>query len=101
MERKQIRLRRDELLRIKFVKNEYFFILLKSLIKTRSLKPLLRFYAYTQIQKKTYFLSRWKNFCILSGRSKGTTKIFNISRQMLNKQSQQGLITGFRRNNVK
>lgn len=76
-------------------------MLLKSITKNRALTPLVRFYAYTKIQKKHVFLSRWKNYCILTGRAKGTTKTFNISRHMLNKLSQQGYVTGYTRNNYR
>jgi len=78
---------------------EYKYLLLKGIVKTRALTPETRFFAYTKIQKKHVFLSRWKNFCLLSGRARGTTKIFNVSRHMINKLSQQGYVTGFTRNN--
>jgi ribosomal protein S14 len=101
MERKNIRLRRDESLRTKFIKSEYKYHILKSIIKTRTLSNMTRFYAYSLIQKQHVFLGRWKNFCLLTGRARGTTKLFNISRHALNKLAQQGGVTGFTRNNYK
>ena len=101
MERKNIRIRRDEILRLKYIKNEYNYTILKSVFKTRSIKPTVRFFAYTILQKKKFFISRWKNYCILTGRSKGVTKNFNISRHVLNKFGQQGYVTGYTRNNYK
>ncbi len=101
MERKQIRLRRDEILRVKFLKFEYHTIILKSIARTRAITPMIRFFAVFKMQKKNTFMSRWKNFCLLTGRGKGVTRSFNISRHMLNKQGQQGYITGYTRNNFK
>jgi ribosomal protein S14 len=101
LERKNIRIRRDEILRLKYLKKEYIYYVLKSVSKTRMLTPYIRFYAFTRLQKNHSYISRWKNFCLLTGRSKGTTKIFNISRHMLNKLSQQGYVPGFSRNNYK
>ena len=101
MERKQIRLRRDEILRTKFLKFEYHNIILKSIARTRTIKPIIRFFALLKIQKKNTYISRWKNFCLLTGRGKGVTRSFNISRHMLNKQGQQGYITGYTRNNFR
>jgi ribosomal protein S14 len=101
MERKNIRIRRDETLRIKFLKNELKLVILKSITRTSELPELVRFYAFTKIQKKYAFVSRWKNFCLLTGRARGNTKMFNVSRHMLNKISQQGYTSGFTRNNFR
>ncbi len=101
MERKNIRIRRDELLRLKYLKKEYTHTLLKSISKTQALSPLIRYYSFTKLQKHFSYISRWKNYCLLTGRSKGTTKIFGISRHMLNKLGQQGYVPGFTRNNSK
>lgn len=101
MERKHIRIRRDEALRLKFLKLEYRNLILKSIIKTRMLAPVTRFYALSKIQKNHVFLSRWKNYCLITGRGRGITHMFNISRHTLNKQGQQGYIMGFSRNNCR
>ena len=58
MERKNIRLRRDEILRTRFLKAEYRRIILKSIIKTRELAPLTRFYANNYLQKTHAYLGR-------------------------------------------
>jgi len=101
LERKHIRIRRDETLRLKFLKNEYKLLILRSIFKNCGLPGLARFYARTRIQKNNVFLGRWKNFCVLSGRARGTSKMFNVSRHVLNKISQQGYTTGFTRNNYR
>lgn len=99
MERKNIRIRRDELLRLKFLKKEYTIIILKSVIHTRSISPLVRFHAYTRLNKHTHYISRWKNYCILTGRGKGVYSMFSVSRHVINKLGQQGYLSGFTRNN--
>ena len=101
MERKKLRINRDEIIRLTFLKNEYVFTLLKSVYKTRTLTPLNRFYAFFIFNKHKINFSRLKNYCILTGRSKGTTKIFNMSRHQLNKKAQFGYVTNFSRNNHK
>jgi hypothetical protein len=58
MERKNIRIRRDEILRIKFLKNEYTRRILRAIFRTRTLPNLIRFYALTQLQKKQLRISR-------------------------------------------
>ena len=88
-------------MRLKYLKKENNHAVLKSITRTRTITPIIRFYAFTQIQKNCNYISRWKNFCLLTGRSKGTTKMFNISRHMLNKLSQKGFVSGFTRDNTK
>jgi len=58
LERKNIRLRRDEILRLKFLKNEYNYVILRSILKTRYLKPTIRFYSYNLLIKKNAFIGR-------------------------------------------
>lgn len=58
LERKNIRIRRDEILRLKYLKKEYNYIILKSITKTRMLQPIIRFYAFTRLQKNHSYISR-------------------------------------------
>jgi ribosomal protein S14 len=101
MERKNIRIRRDEILRIKFIKREHSVVILQSIMRSRHVANMIRFYSAIKLQKKNVFMGRSKNVCILTGRARGTSRYFNISRHMLNKIGQQGDITGFTRNNIK
>lgn len=99
LERKNIRLRRDETVRVQLLKKEYNRLILMSVKSNRMLCPITRFYASYKIAKTRFFVSKLKNICLTTGRARGTTKTFNISRHVLNKQSQQGLVNAFTRNN--
>lgn len=58
MERKYIRLRRDELLRTRFLKREYYYIILKSIGTERSVPPIVRFHARIMLDKNIFYISR-------------------------------------------
>jgi len=101
MRKPLIRLSRDEIRRIIFLKKEYKNIILKSILRNRQTNNNVRMFTLYKIQKNTTFLSRQKNFCILTGRAGGVWKISNTSRHCLNKFLQEGMLTNIKVNNIK
>ena len=105
MERKNIRLRRDEVLRTKKLKKEYNNIILKSFLQNHMITSIIRFFCLYRFYKNNVYAnsykSRQKNYCILTARGRGNISMFGISRHKLNKYAQTGFITGYNRNNFK
>lgn len=101
MDRKTIRLSRDEIRRTMFLKKELKRILLKSIITNQQTSPKVRAFALYKLQVENVFYSRQKNFCILTGKSGSVVKLTNTSRQMLNKMAQTGSLTNIKTNNIK
>lgn len=101
MDKKKIRLSRDEIRRIIFLKKELKRLLLKSIIKNQQISPKIRGFALYKLQSENIFFSRQKNFCILTGKSGSVLKLTNTSRQMLNKLAQEGALINIKTNNIK
>jgi len=101
MSKKKARLNRDEIYRYIFLKNEILKIILKSISKNQQIKPIIRGLCILKNQKKITYISKQKNYCLLTGKSRGTTTLTNTSRQMLNKLAQYGELTNIRSNNLK
>jgi ribosomal protein S14 len=101
MERKQIRLSRDEIRRVMFLKKELKRMILKSILKNQQLSPKIRGFALYKLQTENVYYSRQKNFCILTGKSGSVLKLTNTSRQMLNKLAQEGSVINVKTNNIK
>lgn len=98
---KKIKISRDELLRIIFLKKEIKTILLKSIIKNQQIKPIYRGLCAYKLQKLKTFFTRQKNICIITGKSGGVYSVSNTSRQVLNKLLQEGFVTNMKNNNTK
>jgi ribosomal protein S14 len=101
MDRKKIRLSRDEIRRIMFLKKELKRLLLKSILKNQQISPKIRGFALYKLQSENVFYSRQKNFCVLTGKSGSVLKLTNTSRQMLNKLAQEGSLINIKTNNIK
>lgn len=92
---------KDEIRRIIYIKKELKNTLLKSLLKNQQVNPNIRFWVFYKIQQNCTFISRQNNRCVVTGRSGGVWKLTNMSRHMMNKRFQFGLIPNVRTNNVK
>ena len=101
MNKKKARIYKDEIYRYIFLKNEFTKVLLKSISKNQQIKPTVRGLCIFKLQKKITFLSKQKNYCVLTGKSRGTNLLTNTSRQMLNKLAQIGELANLRSNNLK
>ena len=101
MDRKTIRLSRDEIRRIMYLKQELKRLILKSILKNQQLSPKTRGFALYKLQTENVFYSRQKNFCVLTSKSGSVLKLTNTSRQMLNKMAQDGSLIGLKTNNIK
>lgn len=101
MKNRQIKLLRDETLRLLYLKNELKNIILKSIRINQQIKPIYKVYATYLIQKNSKFISKQKNYCLITGKSGGVYKYTNTSRQILNKLAQEGYITNIKSNNMK
>lgn len=68
---KRRKLTRDEIRRIKFLKNELLTTILKSILHNTQIAPKYRAYALYKLQRKNIFYTQQKNFCLLSARGRG------------------------------
>jgi small subunit ribosomal protein S14 len=68
----------------------------KSLQSNLLLPSSFRFFASTQLLSK-YSPSKLRNRCVLTGRSRGISNYFKISRIMLRHLSSQGLLPGLKK----
>lgn len=96
-----MRLSRDEIRRILYLKKELKRTLLKSILRNQQLSPKVRGFALYKLQTENVFYSRQKNFCIQTGKSGGVIKLTNTSRQVLNKLAQEGYLINIKTNNIK
>jgi ribosomal protein S14 len=101
MDHGSIKLYKDEVKRIKFLKNEFNLKILKSIVRSGQCPSKYRFDALRRIQKKKVRLSTQRNFCLMTGRGAGVYKFANLSRQMINKMCQYGELNSIRTNNKK
>jgi ribosomal protein S14 len=101
MDHGNIKLFKDEIKRIKFLKNEFNLKILKSILRNGQCQNKYRFDALRRIQKKNVHISKQRNFCLMTGRGAGVYKFANLSRQMINKMCQQGELNSIRTNNKK
>ena len=101
MKKTILRLSRDEIRRILFLKKEYKTVILKSILRNRQISNNIRVWSLYYIQKNTSFSSRQKNFFLLTGRSGGVWNITNTSRHCLNKLAQEGILNNIKVNNIK
>jgi len=101
MDRKTIRLSRDEIRRIMYLKQELKRLILKSILKNQQISPKIRGFALYKLQSENVFFSRQKNFCVLTSKSGSVLKLTNTSRQMLNKMAQDGSLINLKTNNIK
>lgn len=101
MDSKKLKISRDEILRLLFLKKEIKRILLKSIIHNQQTKPIYRGFCIYKLQQNKIFYTRQKNFCIITGKSGGVFSISNTSRQVLNKLLQEGFVTNMKTNNSK
>lgn len=97
----KLKLHRDEILRLIFLKKEFKRILLKSIIKNQQIKPVIRGFCVYKIQRDKNFWTRSENICIITARSKGNYKMTNTSRHVFNKLLQEGFLTNIKTNNNK
>jgi small subunit ribosomal protein S14 len=87
----------------KNIKQRYLFkdfekkrLILKIILKNLNIQPLLRF----KLQQKWFFfnqnssITRIKNICILTGRSRSIYRLFKISRIQLRKLASKGFLPG-------
>jgi len=101
MTKRFIRISKDEVRRILFLKNELRRVLLKSIKRNQQIEPIKRIIAQHKIQNSFLYLSRQKNFCVKTGKSGGVYKFSNLSRHMINKNAQQGYLINIKTNNSK
>jgi hypothetical protein len=71
MNNKTTKLQKDEIRRIKFLKNEIRYLLLKSIINNEQIKPKYRAFAMYKLQRKHIMFTKQKNHCLVTARSKG------------------------------
>lgn len=86
---------RDLIKRKKTLKYELKLIILKSLIRNRTLKPTQRsFFIFKKINlwKKNLSETYQQNICVYSGKKKTTFKISDLSRQLTKQFIERGLI---------
>lgn len=98
---RKMRLSKDELYRILFLKKELKQIILKSIKKNQQLKNNIRLRAAYLYQKNTSFITKQKNYCLLTSKSGGVYKITNTSRHCINKLAQEGFLINVKSNNTK
>jgi len=91
----------------KNIKQRYFFkqteknrLILKTLMSNTLIKPSIRWKIQTQFDKKNAhgFLTRIKNICILTGRSRSIYRFFKLSRIQLKNQASNGYLPGVFKN---
>ena len=82
--------------RFLFKKNEKKRLIIKSILINTSLKKNIRWKTQQKFFKlnNNSSITRIKNICILSGRSKSIYRFFKISRICLRKLSSNGLLPG-------
>lgn len=85
MNRTNKNISKDQINRLYYLKYEYKKIILKSIIQTRSVSPLTRIYAQIKLlnYKKKSFISRQINVCLMTGRNRGTYKLFHLCRHAM------------------
>jgi len=73
----------------KYKKNEIKFIILKSIIQNKNIKPIIRSNAFYKISrlKYIYLISKQKNVCLYSGKLKSVFNKFKMSRHFIKKFS--------------
>lgn len=95
------KLSKDEIKRLKFIKKEFFFKILKSIFRNAQCADKYRYDAMRKLTRKSVYLSEQRNFCLLTGRGAGVYKMTNLSRHMMNKLLQQGELVSIKSNNQK
>lgn len=98
---KFLKISKDEIRRLMFLKKEIKRILLKSIYRNQGIKPIYRGLCAYKIQQDNLMSSRQKNICIITGKNRGTYSVSNTSRHILNKMLQEGFVTNMKTNNMK
>lgn len=101
LDNKNLNLRKDEIKRIKFLKNEINYNLLKSIINNQQIKPKYRAFANYKLQRTFLFFTQQKNYCLLTARSRGVWKFCNMSRHQINKFAKLGYLINIKPHNEK
>lgn len=88
---------RDLSLRIHYIKIEPILILLNSLAYNNILPLSIRLSIFLLIDLISFSKSKIRNYCLLTGRSKGILPSFKISRIKFREIAEKGLLPGVRR----
>lgn len=91
-------MKKDLIKRKFFLKNELKYIILKSIISNKNVKPIVRGFCVFKLNsfKKISRISNQNNPCLLTGRIGGVYKLTQISRHSMVKFSTHGLMTNLR-----
>lgn len=88
---------KDKHKRISFQKSEKIRLIWKSIYKNKYMPSRTRNVCqYLLYENKNYFV-QIKNFCTISGRSRGTVNHFGISRMFFKEYASSGLLQGVRK----
>ena len=101
MNKKEYRIQKDEINRIKFLKKEIKNRILKSIAFNFKTTPYKRIYAIYLYSKTNVFSSRNKNYCLSTGKAGSVFRAFSRSRHQVNLLAKQGRLTNVKSNNTK
>lgn len=94
------KLSKDKLLRYAFYKKEFLIVLYKSIINDALLDNDLKFFVYLKLASllgRDRFVSHIRNRCVFTGRSRGITRFFKMSRILVRSKAAQGLLVGVKK----
>nr|QFP99037.1 ribosomal protein S14 [Rhizaria sp.] len=86
-----------DILKRKLYKNTELIQRLKTVCYLSFNTKLLQWVLSENNYKQNYFKNRIKNFCVISGRSKGVYRKFKISRIVLRELSAKGIFFGLKK----
>jgi ribosomal protein S14 len=94
MKRNAKNITRDLIKRKLYIKHELKKCILKSIINSKNVKPIIRSYAFLKLINFSYktHISKQINTCLFRGRNRSVLKITQLSRHALNKQAMFGFL---------
>lgn len=99
---KLINIKKDFLKRKSYTKYEIKKLVLKSIIQSQDIKPVIRANAWCQLSKfklKTSISKQNNNICLKTGRIKGVYKITTLSRHFMKTLAVNGSLQNIKINN--
>lgn len=94
MKRNKKNISKDLIKRGTYIKYELKKCILKSIIKNKQVKPIIRSYAFLKLINFTNksYISRQINTCLFRGRNKGVYKKIQLCRHAINQQARFGFL---------
>ena len=92
-------IKKDRKLRLDYLKNELYYRVIKVLLSNQliSLESRTEIYTWFLLKVKSYYKTKVKNFCIVSGYSRSIQRRFRLSRIQIKQFTMDGVLPGIKK----